>query len=179
MKVGVTVIYQMMFCKLMGVKNSGGFRFSTVLNSKDKAYIVLYTSNEDVDWPDTLEQEMGKFKYYGNNKSPGHKVDSKMGNLILENIFNEKDCNKIPPIFIFMKKSTITSKRSVKFLGLAVPEDYNLGRDNSLKAIWRTSNGERFINYEAHFTILNTEPINRKKIRNMLQKLGLSMLSKG
>lgn len=148
--------------KLMNVQNSGGFRFKNVLNSKDKAYIVLYTSNEDIDWPDTLEQEMGKFKYYGDNKSPGHKVDSKKGNLILENIFNEKDRNKIPPIFIFMKKPTITSNRSVKFLGLAVPEDYHLGRDNSLKAIWRTSNGERFINYEAHFTILNTKSINKE-----------------
>mgnify|MGYP000210742932 FL=1 len=28
--------------KLMNVQNSGGFRFKNVLNSKDKAYIVLY-----------------------------------------------------------------------------------------------------------------------------------------
>ena len=42
--------------KLMSVQNSGGFRFKNRLNSKNKAYIVLYTSNEDIDWPDTLEQ---------------------------------------------------------------------------------------------------------------------------
>lgn len=146
--------------KLMSVQNSGGFRFKNKLNSKNKAYIVLYTSNEDIDWPDTLEQETGKFKYYGDNKSPGQKVDSKKGNLILESIFNEKNRNKIPPVFIFMKNPTSNSKRSIKFLGLAVPEDYYLGKDYSLKAIWRTSKGDRFINYEAHFTILNTKSIN-------------------
>ncbi len=147
--------------KLMNVQNAGGFRFRNILNTSDKAYIVLYTSSEDLDWPDVLEVETGKFKYYGDNKSPGDKVDSKKGNLILETIFNEKDRNKIPPVFIFMKKPTVASNRSVRFLGLAVPEDYHLGKDNSLKAIWRTSNGERFINYEAHFTILNTKSIER------------------
>lgn len=121
--------------KLMNVQNAGGFRFRNLLNSENKAYIVLYTSNEDIDWMDILEPEMGKFKYYGDNKSPRYMIDSKRGNSILKDIFNEKDRNKIPPIFIFMKKSTITSNRSVKFLGLAVSEDYHLGRDNSLKAI--------------------------------------------
>ena len=148
--------------KLMNVQNAGGFRFRNILNSTDKAYIVLYSSNEDIDWPDVLEAETGKFKYYGDNKRPGDKVDSKKGNLILEAIFNEENRNNIPPVFIFMKNPTASSNRSVRFLGLAVPEDYHLGKENSLKAIWRTSNGERFINYEAHFTILNTKAINRE-----------------
>lgn len=148
--------------KLMNVQNAGGFRFRNILNSTDKAYIVLYSSNEDIDWPDVLEAETGKFKYYGDNKRPGDKVDSKKGNLILEAIFNESNRNRIPPVFVFMKNPTVTSNRSVKFLGLAVPEDYHLGKENSLKAIWRTSNGERFINYEAHFTILNTKSIDRE-----------------
>lgn len=148
--------------KLMNVQNAGGFRFRNILNSTDKAYIVLYSSNEDIDWPDVLEAETGKFKYYGDNKRPGDKVDSKKGNLILEAIFNEENRNSIPPVFIFMKNPTASSNRSVRFLGLAVPEDYHLGKENSLKAIWRTSNGERFINYEAHFTILNTKSINRE-----------------
>ena len=154
--------------KLMNVQNAGGFRFRNILNSTDKAYIVLYSSNEDIDWPDVLEAETGKFKYYGDNKRPGDKVDSKKGNLILEAIFNEENRNSIPPVFIFMKNPTVLSNRSVKFLGLAVPEDYHLGKDNSLKAIWRTSNGERFINYEAHFTILNTKSINREWLRCLI-----------
>lgn len=142
--------------KLMNVGNAGGFRIRNVCNDSKRAYIVLYTSNEDLDWPDILNPETGQFKYYGDNKKPGQKLDSKKGNLILESIFNEKNRNSIPPIFIFMKNPTVNSNRSVKFLGLAVPEDYYMGKDNSLKAIWRTSKGERFLNYEAHFTILNT-----------------------
>lgn len=67
--------------KLMNVQNAGGFRFINVLNSSDKAYIVLYSSNEDIDWPDVLEAETGKFKYYGDNKRPRDKVDFKKGNI--------------------------------------------------------------------------------------------------
>ena len=58
---------------------------------------------------------------------------------------------------------------ALKFLGLAVPEDINLGKDNSLKAVWRTSNNERFLNYEAHFTILNTKSINRKWLEYLIK----------
>lgn len=148
--------------KLMNVGNAGGFRIRNICNESERAYIVLYTSNEDLDWPDILNPETGQFKYYGDNKKPGQKLDSKKGNLILENIFNEKNRNSIPPVFIFMKNPTVNSNRSVKFLGLAVPEDYYMGKDNSLKAIWRTSKGERFLNYEAHFTILNTGTIKKE-----------------
>ena len=148
--------------KLMRVQNSGGFRFRNVKGKTDKAYIVLYTSSEDINWPDKLDVETGKFKYFGDNKVSGEKIDSKQGNRILEEIFNEKNRDRIPPIFIFAKNPTDNSTRSVKFLGLAVPEDIHLGKDNSLKAIWRTSNGNRFINYEAHFTILNVKSIKKE-----------------
>lgn len=148
--------------KLMNVGNAGGFRIRNVCNDSKRAYIVLYTSNEDLDWPDILNPETGQFKYYGDNKNSGHKLDSKKGNLILESIFNERNRYNIPPIFIFKKTPTVNSNRSVKFLGLAVPEDYYMGKDNSLKAIWRTSKGERFLNYEAHFTILKTNYIKKE-----------------
>lgn len=155
--------------KLMKVGNAKGIRAKNTLNSRKKAYIVLYTSNEEIDWPDLLYPETGKFKYYGDNKTHGFKIDSKPGNKILESIFNEKNRHNIPPVFIFAKHPTNSSNRSIKFLGLAVPEDINLGKDNSLKAVWRTSNNERFLNYEAHFTILNTKSINRKWLEYLIK----------
>lgn len=155
--------------KLMYVGNAGGIRSKKISGCDEPAYIVLYTSNEDIDWPDRLDSETGKFKYYGDNKKPGNKLDSKKGNKILEKIFNEQNRYKIPPIFIFSKYPTSKSNRSVKFLGLAVPEDRNMGKDNSLKAIWRTSNEERFINYEAHFTILKVESISRKWLECLIK----------
>lgn len=148
--------------KLMKVGNAKGIRSKNISGSNNKAYIVLYTSKEEIDWPDRLDSETGKFKYYGDNRSPGCKIDSKIGNKILESIFNEKNRYKIPPVFIFSKHPTTNSSRSVKFLGLAVPEDINMGKDNSLKAIWRTSDNKRFNNYEAHFTILKVKSISRK-----------------
>lgn len=34
--------------KLMNVQNAGGFRFRNILNSTDKAYIVLYSDRKSV-----------------------------------------------------------------------------------------------------------------------------------
>lgn len=113
-----------------------------------------------------LDIENGKFKYYGDNKKSGVKVADTVqrGNLILEQLFNEEIHQNIPPVFIFQKAITENSNRSVRFLGLAVPEDFHLGKDESLKAIWRTTNNRRFINYEAHFTILDTKIISKEWI---------------
>lgn len=156
--------------KLVNVGNSGGFRWRNTSNNKKKAYIVLYTTNEDLDWPDTLDRENGKFKYYGDNKRAGTLVSetSKKGNLILEEIFNENNRNNIPPILVFEKAITLNSRRSVRFLGLAVPEDYHLGKDESLKAIWRTSGDSRFTNYEAHFTILRAEKVRQAWLKALI-----------
>lgn len=150
--------------KLLNVGNTGGIRTRNIDKTDEKAYIVLYTTGEDQDWPDTLDIETGKFKYYGDNKTPGAKVTDTVqrGNLILEQLFNETNHMNIPPVFIFQKAITENSNRSVRFLGLAVPEDYHLGKDESLKAIWRTTNNRRFINYESHFTILDTKLIKKE-----------------
>ena len=60
--------------KLMWVQNAGGFRFRNVKGKTDKAYIVLYTSSEDINWPDRLDVETGKFKYFGDNKVSGERL---------------------------------------------------------------------------------------------------------
>lgn len=35
------------------------------------AYVVLYTSMEELGWPDHLKEETGIFRYYGDNREPG------------------------------------------------------------------------------------------------------------
>lgn len=35
------------------------------------AYVVLYTSMEELEWPDYLDEETGIFRYYGDNRQPG------------------------------------------------------------------------------------------------------------
>lgn len=149
--------------KLMpGCSNSGGFR---KVMRKDgtglPAYVVLYTSMQELAWPDYLDEETGIFRYYGDNRSPGRAITDtpRKGNLLLEFVFdclNSKDgsINNIPPFFIFKKTG---SGWDVKFLGLAAPGNPKISPDKDLVAFWRSMNDERFQNYEAYFTVLDTD----------------------
>lgn len=90
-----------------GCENAGGFRKKLREDGSGKyAYIVLYTSMEELEWPDYLEEETGIFRYYGDNREPGRALTDtkKKGNLILETTFallNEGNhLDDIPPFFL-------------------------------------------------------------------------------
>lgn len=140
--------------------NQGGFRYTRVEGSKTEfAYIVIYTNLSELEWPDYFDIETGLFRYYGDNRKPGKDLHDtpKKGNIILRDLFtwlhDPKQLKRIPPILVFRKEYG----RSVRFLGLAVPGADNLGSNRDLVSFWRTMNNERFQNYEAYFTILNTK----------------------
>ena len=151
-----------------GCSNSSGFR---IVKRNDgsglPAYVVLYTTMRQLEWPDYLDEETGIFRYYGDNKKPGKSIldTSKRGNRLLELVFdclNSKDgsIKNIPPFFVF--KST-GSGWDVQYLGLAAPGNPKISPDRDLVAFWRTMDGKRFQNYEAYFTVLDTyEPIDRR-----------------
>lgn len=158
--------------KIFSVGNQGGFRYAGREGSLK--YLVLYTSGEDSDWPDNINTETGIFKYYGDNKKPGHDLHStkKRGNIILKNIFDslysiDEPRNNVPPIFIFEKAPTKNSQRSVRFRGLCVPGTTNHDSTEDLVAVWKTTNGLRFQNYAAYFTILNIPKISRNWINDL------------
>ena len=163
------------FHKLIpGCENSGGFRKKLREDGSGKyAYVILYTSMEEMEWPDFLEEETGIFRYYGDNRTPGKTLTDtkKKGNLILEMVFsllNEgKNLKDIPPFFVFKKTG---NGRDVQFLGLAAPGNPKISPDRDLVAFWRTYNDKRFQNYEAYFTILDTknEPISREWIKSLI-----------
>lgn len=145
--------------KLLGVKNQGGFRYLGETSSPK--LVVLFTSGEDVYWKDELDNSLGVFLYYGDNKIPGndlHKTNLH-GNEILRDVFSLacsddiETRKRIPPILVFKK----AVGRDVKFLGLAVPGINGKPKKDWLTAVWGCDrNGDRFQNYKAFFTILNT-----------------------
>ena len=159
---------------LPGCSNSGGFR---KVMRKDgtglPAYVVLYTSMQELAWPDYLDEETGIFRYYGDNRNPGKAIldTPRKGNQLLEFVFdclNSKDgsINNIPPFFIFKKTG---SGWDVKFLGLAAPGNPKISPDKDLVAFWRTMDEERFQNYEAYFTVLETKiPIDRRWLNALI-----------
>jgi len=160
--------------KILPVGNQGGFRYAGSINKLK--YVVLYTSGENMDWPDRIDTETGIFKYYGDNKKPGHELHdtSKKGNLILKNLYDSlftfiSPREKIPPIFIFKKYPTSTSNRSVQFKGLCVPGTVHKDQFDSLIAVWRTANNLRFQNYAAFLTILDIAEIKRIWLNDLNQ----------
>ena len=154
--------------------NSSGFRkVSRVDDSSKMAYVVLYTSMSELEWPDYLDEETGIFRYYGDNRKPGRAItDTKQGgNKLLENVFGILNdgigLGDIPPFLVFKKTG---SGRDIQFLGLAAPGNPKISPDRDLVAFWRTVKEKRFQNYEAHFTILNTgnEPISKKWLESLI-----------
>ena len=156
---------------LKGTGNQGGFRVSGSFGSWK--WIVLYTSGEDSDWPDTLDTLTGEFVYYGDNKTAGHELHetNQGGNKVLRELFTKAHSSnrplEVPPIFIFKKHPTAFSKRSVQFLGLAVPGTNDKTATEDLTAVWKSTKGERFQNYRAIFTVLNAPEINREWIDSL------------
>ena len=159
--------------KLLGVGNGGGFRTKKVSGKNKRAYVVLYTTMSELEWPDFFDPETGILRYYGDNRKPGNDMTAtkKSGNKILQEVFeilnSGKDYDKIPPFFVFKKDE---KGRDVKFLGLAVPGNPSISPDKDLIAFWRTLGDKRFQNYEAYFTVLNTgeEGISRKWINALV-----------
>ena len=149
-----------------GIGNLGGIRVAG--HGDDKKFVILYSSGEDKDWPDRLDLNTGQFVYFGDNKSPGHELHDTGpgGNRILRRVFDllhatPPDRKRIPPFFIFKKYPTPRSSRSVQFKGLAAPGFTGLPATSDLVAVWKTSKGQRFQNYQATFSVLDAPVINR------------------
>ena len=91
---------------LLGVSNQGGFR---ILGKRSHPrLIVLTTSMSNPDWPDALDEETGRFTYYGDNKEPGAELHgtNRYGNLLLRTIFEwthsgVEGRKAVPPILLF------------------------------------------------------------------------------
>lgn len=155
--------------KLLKVGNAGGFRYR---GSLPNPRLVVLTSNDSShSWPDTLDPESGVLEYYGDNRKPGPLLEtSKGGNKILEFAFGKvhgthKERAEIP---IFLYFSRWGSGRDWRFRGLIVPGGPSIQRDFELLSIWRTSEGSRFQNFKASFTVLDIPIISRKWLLSIL-----------
>jgi hypothetical protein len=158
--------------RLLPGGNLGGFRFKKHPTGDRPLFLILYSDFADTDWPDTLDLDLGRFVYYGDNKKPGHALHQtpKGGNRILRDIFaalhaSPPNRELVPPIFVFGKGAL---GRDVQFRGLAVPGARDVTAADDLIAVWRTTEGERFQNYRAIFTILDVGTVTRAWIAHIL-----------
>jgi hypothetical protein len=153
-----------------GVGNAGGFRKR--MDDENNLLGVLLTSTGGIsDWPDELDPYTGTYTYYGDNRKPGQELHQTkfLGNLELSKMFalahgNAAERAKCPLIFIFESGE---NARDYVFKGMAVPGTSYLSRGEDLVAIWRVSNGQRFQNYRAAFTILDEAEISGSWVREV------------
>ena len=157
---------------LPGSGNMGGFRVSG--RGDNKNWVVLYTTGEDRDWPDTLDVNTGQFVYYGDNKTPGHEIHDtpQRGNRVLRDTFERLHDPKAPrigiaPFLIFRKYPMASGARSVQFKGVATPGFPGLSATEDLVAVWKASKGQRFQNYRSVFTILDIPVVARSWILDL------------
>lgn len=158
---------------LPGSGNMGGFRFSG--RGANKNWVILFSTGEDRDWPDTLDLNTGQFVYYGDNKRPGHALHdtTKGGNKVLRRTFERLHAEQNPrsgvaPFFIFKKSPTPDGPRSVQFKGLAAPGFPALVQTEDLVAVWKASDGQRFQNYRSVFTVLDVPVIERAWLNDLV-----------
>lgn len=159
--------------RLLPVGNQGGFRYKGSVARRDVRLVVLYTSGENPDWPDSLDEKTGLFTYYGDNRSPGGLLHEtpRSGNMILRDTFAATHTDKnarrrVPPFLLFAKAGP--KGRNVVFRGLLAPGAATMAADDDLQAIWRSTGGQRFQNYRATFTVLNTPVVDRAWIDQVL-----------
>ena len=156
--------------KMLPVGNAGGFRVSG--RAPQPNVVVLFTSGEEGEWPDTIDPFTGIVRYFGDNRHPGkelHQTKNK-GNEILRNAFDlrhgTEEQRASSPIFLLFEKSG--EGYDVIFRGLVVPGADFLSSDDDLVAIWRSVEGQRFQNYRASFSILDVSTVSKTWLESVI-----------
>lgn len=151
---------------LPGVGNQGGFRAMGKPAQDAVRLVVLYTSGAEPDWPDELDPYTGTFTYFGDNRSPGRELHDtpRRGNMLLRKVFERAHAGRaererVPPFLLFDKPG---GGRDVRFRGLLAPGTDRTSGEEDLVAVWRATGGQRFQNYRARFTVLDTSSVTRQ-----------------
>lgn len=144
-----------------GVGNQGGFRF--IRRNATPVLVTLFSTAKEVDWPDELDPHTGRYLYFGDNREPGRDLHSTPGNISLIETFDLRhgsrtDRARVAPHLLF---ESTGEGRDIRFRGLVVPGAPAASANQDLVAVWRTKGGQRFQNYRATFTVLNTPIVTR------------------
>lgn len=154
---------------LLGVSNQGGFRY---LGTREQPQLVVLTSSfDDPDWPDRVDRETGIAIYFGDNKHPGRGLHDtpRSGNHLLRAMFDATHQHpakrlEVPPVLLFGNAGQF---RDMLFLGLLVPGAAQLSGLEDLVAVWKMADQQRFQNYRATFTVLDTPVVTRQWINDI------------
>lgn len=153
--------------KLLKVGNSGGFRWKG--NKEASPFIVLTSTGNETDWPDSVTKRT--LTYFGDQrgKSRPELLQTRGGNKILAKNFplayGTRDDRASTQVFLFFSR---VKPRNWRFEGVALPGAKGLGLDETLKVV-RGKNPEtglEFENFFATFTLVRPQLIGREEFAN-------------
>ena len=156
--------------KLLGVGNQGGIRLKGHTGEWSK--VVLYSTHEEDEWPDTIDDRHGHVTYYGDCRSPGKAVFAAKGNAALNRMFERgfdlrEDRELCPPFFVFSHVRGGAPPRTVRFRGLAVPGSPVIPPEEWLVAKWFGRAPERFQNVVLRLSLLATLEVDRQWVEGL------------
>jgi len=159
--------------RLIGAGNQGGIRIKGSAGSWSK--IVLYSTHEESEWPDSIDERHGHVTYYGDCRSPKQGVFEPKGNAALNKIFERgfdvsNDRQHCPPFFVFTHVRDGAPPRTVRFRGLAVPGSPVVPSEEWLVAKWFGHSPNRFQNLVLRLTLIGDGPIDRHWVDNLDSK---------
>jgi hypothetical protein len=150
--------------KLLPVGNQKGFRYAKRPGASMPHLVALFSTGEEVEWPDEIDWQAGQLTYWGDNREGSQNIEKPDGNRLLAETYkllhsNPPQRELIPPFFLFEKG---IKNRDVVFRGLLVPGAIELQEGEDLVAVWRSRGKDVFQNYRAIFTILDEARIERR-----------------
>jgi hypothetical protein len=137
----------------LGFGNMGGFRVANPSGSAMPNIVALFSTGEEVEWPDEIDWQAGRFTYWGDNREGSQEIEKTRagGNRLLAKTYkllhsNPPQRGLIPPFLLFEKG---IKNRDVVFRGLLVPGAIELQEGEDLVAVWRSRGKDVFQNYRA------------------------------
>ena len=152
-----------------GLGNMKGIR--VVGNVPNWKLYVLTSTESESDWPDYLDPISGVLTYWGDNRTPGKEIHQQPGNRFFREIFgwanlSKSERERIPPGFYFTHGDY---GRDMVFRGLIIPKTNQVGNTDDLISVWRSKDKQRFQNYRAKFSVLDSTEIDLNWIRSVLE----------
>lgn len=153
-----------------GIGNMKGIR--VVGNTPNWKLYVLTSTESQLDWPDALDESTGILTYWGDNRTPGKNLHDPPGNKFFREIFaratyTKEERLRTPPGFYFTHRGK--QSRDMIFRGMIIPKTNEVSDSEDLIAVWRGSQGSRFLNYRSKFTVLDVVEIELKWVASVLK----------
>jgi len=152
-----------------GIGNMKGIR---VLGNTPHWKLYVLTSTEiEPDWPDALDEATGILTYWGDNRTPGKELHGQPGNKFFREIFARAasgyaERKRVPPGFYFTHGDR---GRDMVFRGMIIPKTNEVSNSEELISVWRSTLGQRFQNYRARFTVLDSSEIDLQWVRSVIE----------